>query len=113
MNWFMQALTNYAAFEGRAQRSEFWFFTLFYIIFLIVASLIDSAIGLPILTIIVMLGLIIPSISVSVRRLHDTGRSGWWYLLSFVPLLGLVLLAFFIFDSQPGNNDYGSNPKEA
>jgi uncharacterized membrane protein YhaH (DUF805 family) len=113
MSWFMQALKNYAAFEGRARRKEFWFFILFFMISLIVAGIVDTLIGLPILSIIVSLGLIVPSISVSIRRLHDTGRSGWWYLLSFVPIVGLVLLAFFMFDSKPETNAYGPSPKAA
>jgi len=111
MNWFMQALNNYAAFEGRARRKEFWYFVLFFIILSIVATLIDSLYGLPILSVVTLLGLVLPSISVSVRRLHDTGRSGWWYLLSLVPLVSLVLLVFFCLDSQPGDNAYGPNPK--
>jgi uncharacterized membrane protein YhaH (DUF805 family) len=113
MSWFMQALKNYAAFEGRARRKEFWFFVLFFVIALIVASIIDRLIGLPILTIIVSLGLIIPSISVSVRRLHDTGRSGWWYLISLIPIVGLVLIVFYVLDSKPETNAYGPSPKAA
>jgi len=117
MSWFMQAIKRYAEFEGRSRRKEFWFFVLFYIIFLIVASLIDGAlvsvIGFPVLSVIVGLGLLIPSIAVSVRRLHDTGLSGWWYLLSLIPIVSLVLIYFFVKDSQPGSNDHGPNPKEA
>lgn len=111
MNWFMQALKNYAAFEGRARRKEFWFFMLFFIILSIIAAVIDGVIGLPILSIVVFLGLVLPSISVSIRRLHDTGRSGWWYLLSLIPIVGLVLIVFFCFDSQAETNAYGPNPK--
>lgn len=111
MSWFMQALGNYAAFEGRARRKEFWYFVLFFMLAFIVAALVDSLYGLPILTAIAFLGLIIPSISVSVRRLHDTGRSGWWYLLSLVPIVSLVLIVFFVMDSQPETNQYGPNPK--
>jgi uncharacterized membrane protein YhaH (DUF805 family) len=60
------------------------------------------------------LGLLIPSIAVGVRRLHDTGRSGWWLLIGFIPLIGMiVLIVFFVLDSQPGTNAYGPNPKEA
>lgn len=118
MSWFMQALKNYAAFEGRARRKEFWFFVLFSMIAMIVAGAIDAfvitpIIGLPVLMIIVSLGLIVPSISVSIRRLHDTSRSGWWYLLSFIPVAGLVLLVFFFLDTKPETNAYGPSPKAA
>ena len=112
MSWFMQALSNYAAFEGRARRKEYWYFTLFFIIASVVAGVVDGLIGLPILSILVFLGLILPSISVGVRRLHDTGRSGWWYLLSFIPLIGaIILIIFFVMDSKPETNIYGPNPK--
>ena len=111
MKWFMQALKNYAAFEGRARRKEFWFFALFFLILSVVAAVVDSLYGLPILSAVVFLGLILPSISVSVRRLHDTGRSGWWYLLSIIPIVGLVLIVFFCLDSKPETNAYGPNPK--
>lgn len=115
MNWYISVLKQYAAFEGRASRSEFWYFNLFHVIAFIVLSIVDgilaSLIGLPILTVLYALGTLIPSIAVAIRRLHDTGRSGWWYLLGLVPFLGLLLLVFFVFDSQPGENQYGANPK--
>lgn len=111
MSWFIQALKNYAAFEGRARRKEFWYFILFFMLSFIVAGLVDSLIGLPILSAIAFLGLIIPSISVSVRRLHDTGRSGWWYLLSLVPIVSLVLIVFFVLDGESETNRFGANPK--
>ena len=113
MNWFLLALKNYAAFEGRASRKEFWYFVLFFIIIALVAGLIDSIIGMPVLSAITFLGLLIPSISVSVRRLHDTGRSGWWYLLSLVPIVSLVLLVFFAMDSKSEENPYGAAPVPA
>lgn len=116
MSWYMTVLKRYAEFEGRASRSEFWYFTLFNIIAFVVAGILDGVLaglfgGMPVLTVIYALGTLIPSIAVAIRRLHDTGRSGWWYLLGLVPLLGLVLIVFFVFDSQPGENQYGANPK--
>lgn len=110
MKWFQLALKNYAAFEGRASRSEFWYFMLFFLIIIIIAAVIDGFIGLPILSAISFLGLLIPSISVSVRRLHDTGRSGWWYLLSLIPIVSLVLLVFFAMGSKSEENPYGTAP---
>ena len=114
-DYFQMALVdNYANFEGRARRSEYWYFTLFsmmlFILLMIVMYMIPT-IG-TILIVLAGLGLIIPSIAVTVRRLHDIGKSGWWYLLAFVPLGGIVLFVFSVMDSQPGSNEYGPNPKE-
>jgi len=111
MNYFLDVLkTKYATFEGRATRSEYWYFTLFATISYIIAMVIDGIIQMPILTILTMLGLVIPSIAVGIRRLHDIGKSGWWYLLALVPLISLVLIAFFVMDSKE-DNIYGANPK--
>jgi uncharacterized membrane protein YhaH (DUF805 family) len=86
-------LTNYATFQGRAVRSEYWYFILFIFIVEIVTYLIDfTIIGYPVLYTIAMIGLILPSLAAGVRRLHDTDRSGWWLLISFVPLIGTILL---------------------
>lgn len=96
----------YVAFEGRATRPEFWWFFLFQLIVIVVASAIHG-----ILYYVAMLGLLLPAIGVGMRRLHDTGKSGWWMLLGLIPLVGLVLLYFF---AQPGNegaNAYGDAPK--
>lgn len=112
MNWFVDALKNkYATFTGRAHRTEYWMFVLFSIIFAIVASIIDAIITGGLLGVVYTLAVIIPSIAVAVRRLHDTGRSGWWLLLGLIPLVGLVLIYFLVLDSQPGDNEYGPNPK--
>ena len=97
----------YATFTGRARRSEFWWFSLATLLLGMVLGLI----GIKILSGIVNLALLIPSIAVGVRRLHDIGKSGWWYLLAFVPLVNLYLLYLLIKDSQPGENEYGPNPK--
>ena len=91
----------YADFSGRARRSEFWWFALF------------NAIGSPILGLIVSLALLLPGLAVAARRLHDTGRSGWWLLLIFVIVIGwIVLLVFYVTEGQPGDNQYGPSPKE-
>lgn len=106
--------SKYVVFSGRARRSEFWWFALFTLILYIVAGIIDKAIGNPILVVIVALALLLPSLAVTFRRLHDTGRSGWWILISLVPFIGgIILLVFECQDSQPGANAYGPSPKEA
>ncbi len=79
----------------------------------IVVGIVDGVTGLGVLSPLYSLALLIPSIAVAIRRLHDVGKSGWWLLLGFVPLVGLVLLYFMVQDSQPGGNEYGPNPKVA
>lgn len=104
--------SKYATFTGRARRSEFWWFVLFSAIVNTVASVLDAAIGNKLIEILVALALLLPSLAVTVRRLHDTGRSGWWILIVLIPLVGLiVLLAFELQDSQPQSNDHGPSPK--
>lgn len=113
MSWFIEALKKYAVFSGRARRSEYWYFVLFYIILYAVFLGVGIAIKAPAIVAIVALGLLLPAWGVTVRRLHDTGRSGWWILIGIVPLVGgIVLLVFQVMDSQPGANEYGPNPKE-
>ena len=119
MNWYLKVLKNYAVFNGRAQRSEYWFFALFNILANIGLFLIDGVLGtlnpetgFGLLGGIYMLAIIIPGIAVTIRRLHDTNRSGWWSLIVFIPVVGVIaLLVFMILDSTPGDNEYGSNPK--
>ena len=93
--------SKYATLSGRARRSEYWWFVLVNVIIGII----------PIVNIIWGLLALIPGIAVSVRRLHDTGRSGWWLLLALLPLVNLILIYFYVCDSQPGANQYGENPK--
>ncbi|MGE0233729.1 MAG: DUF805 domain-containing protein [Flavobacteriaceae bacterium] len=109
--------TNYFGFTGRAARSEFWYFILFVIVIGVVLNIIDSAIfgmgmgGVGILGGIFSLASLIPEIAVAIRRLHDSGRTGWWLLLVLIPLIGwLVLIYFYVQPSQPGANQYGPNP---
>lgn len=106
MNWYIAVLKKYAEFNGRARRQEFWMFVLISF----VASLILSFIR-P-LWMIYNFAVLIPSIAVCTRRLHDTGRSGWWQLLALVPVIGaIVVLVFAAQDGQPGDNRFGPNPK--
>lgn len=119
MNWFVMALQNYAVFKGRAQRSEYWYFFLFYLLITFLLSIMDTLfgrfnqqLGMGLLSGVFMLALLVPSISVGVRRLHDTGRSGWWLLVGLVPFVGgLWLLYLAVLDSEAGTNAYGPNPK--
>jgi uncharacterized membrane protein YhaH (DUF805 family) len=104
-------LTQYANFSGRARRSEYWWFVLAYFIAYVVAALIDQMTGVPVLTLVLVLGLLVPTLAVSVRRLHDTDRSGWWLLLNLIPFGGIVTLVFSCLDSQPGANRFGPSPK--
>ncbi len=115
MNYFIDVVKKYAVLHGRARRKEYWMFMLFYIIIAIVLAVVEGVVGSPgFLGMILGLALLLPSIGVTIRRLHDTSRSGWWILISFVPVVGgIVLLVFMCLDSTPGANAYGANPKGA
>jgi uncharacterized membrane protein YhaH (DUF805 family) len=109
VEWYLKALKSYAVFEGRSRRKEYWMFILINMIISLVLALLSFGT----LESLYALAVFIPSLSVSVRRLHDTNRSGWWLLIGLVPFIGaLVLIYFFIQDSHPGLNQYGPNPKE-
>jgi uncharacterized membrane protein YhaH (DUF805 family) len=120
MNWFLEVLKKYAVFNGRARRKEYWFFYLFYIIFIIVLVMIDGVTGtldegtgIGVLSGIFILAMLIPGIAVTIRRLHDTDRSGWWILISLIPFIGGIwLLVLMVLDGTPGQNQYGPDPKE-
>lgn len=120
MNWYFEVLKKYADFSGRARRKEYWVFTLFSVTFSLLLGFADVALGFsrdggtgP-LGAVYSLAVLIPSLAVTVRRLHDTGRSGWWILIGLIPCVGfIILIIFMVQDSQPGPNEYGSNPKAA
>jgi len=120
MNWYLKCLNQYADFSGRARRKEYWMFVLFNMIFAFIAMIIDNVIGTasPELGYGIIYGLyalvmIIPGIAVTVRRLHDVGKSGWMYLIVLIPLIGVIwLLVLLVTDSNTGENPYGTNPKE-
>jgi uncharacterized membrane protein YhaH (DUF805 family) len=121
MNWYLVVLKKYAVFNGRARRKEYWYFFLFNILISIVLGVIDGMTGsfspesgMGLLSGIYMLAVLIPGIAVAVRRLHDTSRTGWWLLISLIPLIGaIVLIVFLVSDSKPEENQYGVNPKLA
>jgi len=103
---------NYVNFSGRSCRSAFWFWVLFTFIVSIVANIVDGAlIGMPILGLIWSLAIILPSIAVGVRRLHDIDKSGWWYLINLVPLIGwIVFIVWACTKGTDGANRFGSDP---
>ncbi len=119
MNYYFEVWKKYALFSGRARRAEYWYFVLFNIIAYIALWIIDTLISnasaqgnFYFLTLFYDLAVILPSLAVGSRRLHDTGRSAWWLLIGLVPIAGaIVLIIFFLGDSQPGSNQYGPNPK--
>jgi uncharacterized membrane protein YhaH (DUF805 family) len=112
MNWYLEVLKKYAVFRGRARRREYWYFVLFNLIISIILIIIDYMINSSILVTLYSLGVLIPSIAVTVRRLHDTDRRGWWIFISLIPIIGaIVLLIFMVLDSQKGENRFGPNPK--
>ena len=121
MSWYLEALKKYAVFSGRSRRMEYWYFVLFNIIVSIVLGAIDGLLGTRgsyagagLLSGIYGLAILIPSLAVTVRRLHDIDRSGWWIFINLIPLIGaIVLLVFALSEGTPGNNRYGPSPKGA
>ena len=120
MHWYLQVLKKYAVFDGRAPRKEYWYFFLFNIIIELVLSFIEGLAGIApevdysVLALIYGLAVLVPGIGVGIRRLHDTGRSGWWLLISLIPFIGaIILLILMAGDSQEGTNQYGPSPKLA
>jgi uncharacterized membrane protein YhaH (DUF805 family) len=120
MHWYLDVLKKYAVFSGRARRKEYWMFVLFNLIVAWVLLAIDYLIGTDygrgngVLYTVYSVAVFLPSLAVFVRRLHDTGRSGWWFFIGFVPLVGwIILLVFMVLDGQSSANQYGENPKLA
>ena len=135
MNEYLNVIrNNYANFSGRARRREYWMFTLINTVILILLQIpVQGAViamaaqeetgsgaagftGVSLvfagLIVIYALAVFVPTLAVAVRRLHDTGKSGWWYLISLVPVVGgLALLVFMVLDSEPGDNRWGPSPK--
>lgn len=130
VNWYVGAFKKYAFFDGRATRAEYWFFQLFNTLVIMVlvvvgmlfeilgtahvATAYNTGVNTTVLELVgpYLLASFLPNLAVSVRRLHDTGRTGWWLCVGFIPYVGLLAqIIFFVQDSQPGENGYGSNPK--
>lgn len=113
MKWYLKCMQQYADFSGRARRKEYWMFCLINFIFGFIAGFIDGLLGITLLSIIYPLLVFIPGLSVFIRRLHDVGKSGWMWLIAFIPIVGAIwLFILFCTDSQPGRNQWGDNPKE-
>ena len=121
--YFVDTVKNrYADFEGRARRSEYWYFILFtFLIYLGIGAVVGIGMAMEsrvlsgiggVAYLIVALGLLVPGLALAVRRLHDTGKSGWFLLLAFVPFGGLVLIVFYCLDGERKTNKWGPNPKE-
>ncbi|MXW06213.1 MAG: DUF805 domain-containing protein [Gemmatimonadetes bacterium] len=121
MHWYIDVLKKYAVFEGRARRKEYWLFFLFSVVIVTILTVIDEFMGLKFelggenlgfLSTLYYLGIAIPYLAVIVRRLHDTDRSGWWILISLIPLIGgIILLVFTIIEGTKGENRFGPDPK--
>lgn len=107
MEWYLEVLKKYAVFTGRSRRKEFWMFALIHLIIMVVLGWVSE-----VLSSIYSLAVLLPAIGVSIRRLHDTGKRGWWLLLHFIPVIGtIILIIFFVQDSEEDANEYGPNPK--
>lgn len=119
MSWYLAVLKKYAVFSGRARRKEYWMFVLFNILVSILFLVVDMVIGtfsqdlgMGLLNGLYTLAVLLPGIGVTIRRLHDTGRSGWWILTALIPCVGpIVLLVFGLMEGNPDTNQYGPSPK--
>lgn len=111
MEYYFEAFTKYADFAGRARRREFWHFTLYYLVFYLVFMALDAISASGGFTVLYTLAMLVPSVSVLVRRLHDTNHSAWWMLLIFVPVIGTFILLYFLVQDSDKDNEYGYNPK--
>lgn len=112
MEWYLKCLRQYTDFSGRARRKEYWVFTLINAIIAAVLVVIDLERGSQVLQSVYSLLVFLPSLAVGVRRMHDIGKSGWWMLISLIPLIGSIwLIVLACQDSQPGENQWGANPK--
>lgn len=118
MDWYLKALKNYVGFDGRARRKEYWMFMLFSILISIALAIVDNILGLTwgagngVLGTVYALAIVIPSLALGARRLHDIDKSGWWQLIVLIPLLGLiVLIVWAATEGNRGDNRFGADPK--
>lgn len=121
MNWYLKVLTQYSDFNGRARRKEYWMFVLFNSFAAIIGVVFDNILGFTInqtgygfIYLIYILAVFVPNLAVSVRRLHDIGKSGWMLLVALIPIAGAIwLLVLMVKNGTPGSNQYGPDPKAA
>jgi len=117
LSWYLDVLKNYAVFSGRAGRPEFWYFVLFNAIVAFALAFLDVMLGtvssgnVGLFYSIYLLAVLLPCIGVSIRRLHDTNHSGWWLLIELIPIVGLILIGWWIIESDAGANQYGTGPR--
>ncbi len=113
IDWYVYVLTNYAKFDGRAGRAEFWYFALASMLINVGLGVFERLVlGHQLLSALYGFALFVPNIAVTARRLHDTDRSGWWQLLALVPVIGwIVLIVFLALEGQPNENRFGVIPK--
>ena len=114
MSWYIGVIKNYVGFSGRARRKEYWMFFLWNVIISIVIGFIGGLLGLVALGYLYSVLIFLPALAVSIRRLHDIGKSGWWYLIVFIPLIGFIwLIVLLATEGNAGENQYGPDPKAA
>ena len=121
MEHYVAAIKNYIGFSGRASRKQYWMFVLFNVIFAIIAIILDNVLGLAMrdvgygpIYLLYVLATLLPGLAVATRRLHDTGKSGWYFLVGFIPCVGgIVLLVFLVGEGMVGANEYGPDPSES
>lgn len=118
MNEYISVLKKYAVFSGRADRREYWMFVLFNIIAAIILAIIDRLVwgdgNMGVFGSLYSLAVLVPSLAVAFRRLHDTNRSGWWILIGLIPIIGtIVLIVFMVLPGDAGSNKYGPKPKSS
>lgn len=121
MDWYLKVLKNYVGFDGRARRKEYWMFTLFNLIIMVALMALQmmatsisegATMAVSLLLMLYALGVLLPSVAVTIRRLHDIDKSGWWILIAFVPFVGgLILLVFEVMEGTRGDNRFGADPK--
>jgi uncharacterized membrane protein YhaH (DUF805 family) len=111
LDYFTDAFKKFAEFTGRTSRKPYWMFVLIYVAIYIVLLILDKIIGTAILGSIFSLATLVPSLSIGARRLHDTGRTGWWQLLALIPLLGLIGLIYLLSQDSQDDNEYGAKPE--
>lgn len=120
MNWYLKYWKQYADFSGRARRKEYWIFSLInyiiiFFLYILQIVMIESTLWLifPIIFFLYAVAVFLPGLAVNIRRLHDIGKSGWWYLIYLIPIIGAIWLTVLMcLDSEPGENQWGENPKE-